>query len=115
VRPVLLGACKVCPTLREELEQARADCEMLSVPSTVCEACLSHRLELAKQKAEIRKLEKATQSSEGCKVCLDREGVLVSLREEKACAESENTYLRQVLCWLNTYLFFIGSRLLYLD
>jgi len=47
VRPVLLGACKVCPTLKEELEQARADFEKWSAPSTVCEACLSLRLELA--------------------------------------------------------------------
>jgi len=41
VRPVLLGACKVCPTLKEELEQARADFEKWSAPSTVCEASLS--------------------------------------------------------------------------
>jgi chromosome segregation ATPase len=46
VRPVLLGACKVCLTLREELEQARADFEKLSAPSTVCEACLSLRLDV---------------------------------------------------------------------
>ena len=47
VRPVLLGACKMCPTLKEELEQARADFEKWSAPSTVCEASLSLRLELA--------------------------------------------------------------------
>ena len=28
-RPVLLGACMVCPTLRGELEQLRADFEVL--------------------------------------------------------------------------------------
>ena len=51
-------------------------------------------MEPAEQKAEIHKLEKAAQHGERCKVCLDREGVLAKLREEKACTESENTYLR---------------------
>ena len=59
-------------------------------------------MEPAEQKAEIHKLERAAQPGERCKVCLDREGVLVSLREEKACAESENTYLRQVLSRLDS-------------
>ena len=59
-------------------------------------------MEPAEQKAEIHKLEKAAQPGERCKVCLDREGVLAILREEKACAESENTYLRQVLSRLDS-------------
>ena len=59
-------------------------------------------LEPAEQKAEIHKLEKAAQPGERCKVCLDREGVLAILREEMACAESENTYLRQVLSRLDS-------------
>jgi len=59
-------------------------------------------LEPAEQKAEIHKLEKAAQHGERCKVCLDREGVLAILREEMACAESENTYLRQVLSRLDS-------------
>ena len=59
-------------------------------------------MEPAEQKAEIHKLEKAAQPGERCKVCLEREGVLASLREEKACAESENTYLRQVLSRLDS-------------
>jgi len=59
-------------------------------------------LEPAEQKAEIHKLERAAQPGERCKVCLEREGVLASLREEKACAESENTYLRQVLSRLDS-------------
>ena len=59
-------------------------------------------MEPAEQKAEIHKLEKAAQPGERCKVCLDREGVLAILREEKACAESENSYLRQVLSRLDS-------------
>ena len=34
-RPALLGACMVCPTLRSELEQLRADFEVLLVPLTL--------------------------------------------------------------------------------
>jgi len=101
-RPVLLGACKVCPTLREELEQARADCELLSVPSTVCEACLSLRMELAEQKAQFHKLEKSALPSKACEVCCAKEEVLGVLREEKESAESENTYLRQILSWVSS-------------
>ena len=40
-RPALLGDCLVCPTLRSELEQLRADFEVLSAPSDHCENCLT--------------------------------------------------------------------------
>ena len=57
-RPLLLGVCKVCPTLREELEQVRADLEKWNAPSRTCEDCLSYRMELAGCKAQIVRLEK---------------------------------------------------------
>jgi len=50
-RPTLLGACKVCPTLREELKKWNA-------PSCTCEDCLSYMMELAGCKAQIVRLEK---------------------------------------------------------
>ena len=57
-RPTLLGACKVCPTLREELALVRGDLEKWTAPSKVCEDCLSFRMELAACKAEVKRLEK---------------------------------------------------------
>ena len=57
-RPSLLGACKVCPTLREELEQVWRDLEKWNAPSHTCEDCLSYRMELAGCKAQIVRLEK---------------------------------------------------------
>ena len=43
-RPTLLGACMVCPTLRSELEQLRADFEVLSAPKNTCENRLTLRM-----------------------------------------------------------------------
>ena len=57
-RPVLLGACKVCPTLREELVQVRGDLEKWTALSSTCEDCLSFRMELATVKAKLKRLEK---------------------------------------------------------
>ena len=50
-RPVLLGACKVCPMLREELVQVRGDLEKWTALSSICEDYLSFRMELAALKA----------------------------------------------------------------
>ena len=58
-RPTLLGACMVCPTLRGELEQLRADFEVLSAPTDTCENYLTLRMQLMDRDATIRKLEKA--------------------------------------------------------
>ena len=69
-RPTLLGACKVCPTLREELAQARGDLEKWTTPSSVCEDCISIRMELAACKAEVKRLEKrSSYPSEECNTC----------------------------------------------
>ena len=54
VRPTLLG-----PTLRGELEQLRADFEVLSAPTDTCDNCLTLRMQLVDRDATIRKLEKA--------------------------------------------------------
>ena len=66
-RPALLGACKVCPTLREELVQVRGDLEKWIAPSSTCEDCLSSRMELAAVRAELKHLEK--QPSHPCEEC----------------------------------------------
>ena len=58
-RPTLLGACMVCPTVRGELEQLRADFEVLSAPIDTCENCLTLKMQLVDRDATIRKLEKA--------------------------------------------------------
>ena len=57
-RPTLLGACKVCPTLREQLVQAQANLEKWVMPSRTCEDYLSLRMELAAVRAELKHLEK---------------------------------------------------------
>ena len=56
--PALLGACKVCPTLREKSVQVRGDLEKWTAPSSTCEDCLCFRMELAAVKAELKRLEK---------------------------------------------------------
>jgi hypothetical protein len=66
-RPTLLGACKVCPTLREELAQVRGDLERWTTHSSVCEDCLSFRMEIVACKAEVKSLEK--QPSHPCEEC----------------------------------------------
>ena len=45
-RSTLLGACMVCPTLISELEQLRAQFEVLSAPTDTCENCLTLRMQL---------------------------------------------------------------------
>ena len=80
-RPMLLGACMVCPTLRGELEQLRADFEVLSAPTD--ENCLTLRMQLVDRDATIRKLEKAVVVfSLDCDTCAAQTVVLEDLREE---------------------------------
>ena len=101
-RPTLLGACKVCPTLREELEQVRADLEKWNAPSRTCEDCLSYRMELAACKAEIIRLGKiSSHPCVECDTCAAQAALLSDLREEKENSDLENFYLRQILSWVS--------------
>ncbi|WVZ80464.1 LOW QUALITY PROTEIN: hypothetical protein U9M48_027935 [Paspalum notatum var. saurae] len=74
----------VCPTLRGELEQLRADFEVLSAPTDTCENCLTLRMQVVDRDATIKKLEK----------------VLEDLREEVLCLQDDNNRLREVLSWV---------------
>ena len=101
-RPALLGACKVCPTLRDELVQVWGDLEKWTAPSSTCEDCLSFRMELATVKAELKRLEKQpSYPCEECNVCAAQAVLLSDLREEKENSDSENFYLRQILSWVS--------------
>ena len=69
-RPTLLGACKVCPTLREELALVWGDLEKWTTPSSTCEDCVSFRMELVAVKAELKHLEKwPSHPCEECNAC----------------------------------------------
>jgi hypothetical protein len=94
-RPAFLGACMVCPTLRSELAQLRADFGVLSAPTDKCESCLTLRLQLVDRDATIKKLEKAAPMipSLDCDTCAAQTVVLDDLREE-------NCRLREVLSWM---------------
>ena len=101
-RPALLGACKVCPTLRDELVQVRGDLEKWTAPSSTCENCLSFRMELAALKAEVKHLDKQPRHPcEECNACAAQAVLLSDLREEKENSDSENFYLRQILSWVS--------------
>ena len=56
-RPTFLGACTVCPMLREELSLVWGELEKWTAPPSICEDCLAYRIELAACKAEVRRLE----------------------------------------------------------
>ena len=72
-RPVLLGACKVCPMLREELVQVWGDLETWTAPSSTCEDCLSYRMERVELKAQVKRLKKQpSHPSEECTLVLLR-------------------------------------------
>ncbi|KAJ1254086.1 hypothetical protein BS78_K121600 [Paspalum vaginatum] len=101
-RPMLLGACMVCPTLESELVHLRADLEMLLASPDTCENCLTLRLMLVDRDATIKKLEKSAFSipSLHCHTCADQTLVLKDLREEKQTLVDENNRLREVLSWM---------------
>ena len=98
-RPALLGVCMVCPTLRSELQQLRADFEVLSAPSDMCESCLTFRLQLVERDATIRMLEKTAPviPSLDCDTCAAQTVVLEELREEVLSLREDNYRLREVL------------------
>ena len=75
-RPVLLGACKLCPTLRSELDE---------------------------KNALIKSLGKVGESSPpiDCHVCPGLISDLDNLAVEKSNLENENTYLRVILSWVS--------------
>ena len=76
------------------------DLEKWTTPSSVCEDCLSVRIELAVAKAELKQFEKAKSSScpnKECKACAAQVVLLSNLREEKEKSDSENFYLKQIL------------------
>jgi len=73
VRPILLGSCKVCPTLRAELERATA---------------------------AIRRLEKLEVPA--CEFCGDQAELTAEMRVECDKLDDENTHLRELLSWLST-------------
>ena len=100
-RPVLLGACLVCPTLKGNLKQLRADLEVLSAPSNSCENCLTLRMQLVDRDATIRKLEKAAPVIPplDCDTCVAQTLVLEDLREEVLSFQEDNNRLREVLSW----------------
>ena len=74
-RPVLLGACKLCPTLRLELEKNA----------------------LIKSFGKTKVVESSPPID--CSVCLGLIADMDSLAVEKANLENENTYLRAILSW----------------
>ncbi|KAG8047881.1 hypothetical protein GUJ93_ZPchr0008g13305 [Zizania palustris] len=82
--------------VRGELEQTKLELETLLVPSTVCENCLSIRMELIKLKAE-----KSVEVDKECEICLSQVEVLASLREELGDVQNENFYLRSILSWIS--------------
>src|SRR6185503_10781223 len=77
-RPVLLGACKICPTLRSELDEKNA---------------------LIKSFGKSKVVESSPPVD--CLVCLGLISDLDNLAVEKANMENENTYLRAILSWVS--------------
>ena len=78
-RPVLLGACKLCPTLRLELKEKNA---------------------LIKSFGKTKIVESSPPIN--CSVCPGLISDLDSLAVEKANLENENTYLRAILSWVSS-------------
>jgi hypothetical protein len=77
-RPVLLGACKLCPTLRSELDEKNA---------------------LVKSLGRTKVVESSPPID--CSVCTGLIFDLDNLAVEKANLENENTYLRAILSWVS--------------
>ena len=77
-RPVLLGACKLCPTLRSELDEKNA---------------------LIKSFGKTKVGESSPPID--CHVCPGLISDLDNLAVEKANLENENTYLRAILSWVS--------------
>jgi len=77
-RPVLLGARKICPTLRSELEEKNA---------------------LIKSLGNTKVVESSPPND--CLVCLGLISDLDVLAVEKANLENENTYLKAILSWVS--------------
>ena len=76
-RPTLLGACKECPALREELKE---------------------------KNAALRKLEKSavpSSCSADCTVCPSLISELEEARKDKTRMEEENSHLREILSWVS--------------
>ena len=76
-RPTLLGACKECPALREELKE---------------------------KNAALRKLEKsavASSCSADCIVCPSLISELEEARKDKTRMEEENSHLWEILSWVS--------------
>ena len=135
-RPVLLGACKLCPTLRSELEErseerrvgkechtfksnltslqskfATVVCELEEIKSRpvllgACKLCPTLRSELDEKNALIKSLGKTkvveSSPSIDCSVCPVLISDLNNLAVEKANLENENTYLRAILSWVSS-------------
>ena len=78
-RPVLLGACKLCPTLRSELDEKNALIKSLGKT----------------------KVEESSPPND-CLVCPGLISDLDDLAVEKANLENENTYLRAILSWVSS-------------
>jgi len=78
-RPVLLGACKLCPTLRSELDGKNALIKSLGKT----------------------KVEESSPPND-CLVCPGLISDLDDLAVEKANLENENTYLRAILSWVSS-------------
>src|SRR6185312_13731569 len=76
--PVLLGACKLCPTLRLELDEKNALIKSLG-------------------KTKV----KESSPPNDCLVCPGLISDLDHLAVEKANLENENTYLRAILSWVS--------------
>ncbi|WVZ79849.1 LOW QUALITY PROTEIN: hypothetical protein U9M48_027378 [Paspalum notatum var. saurae] len=91
----------VYPTLRSELEQLRADFEVLSAPTNTCENCLTLRMQLVDMYATIKKLKKGTPVIPflDCDTCAAQTVVLEDLRDEVLSLQDDNNRLREVLSW----------------
>ena len=76
-RPILLGACPVCPMLRKELEETRASLMTLEKS-------------------------KATSPTADCDAYPALIEMSSELRVEKSKLEEENTYLRAILSWVSS-------------
>ena len=78
-RPVLLGACKFCPTLRSKLDEKNALIKSLGKTKVV-----------------------ESRPPIDCLVCPGLISDLDDLAVEKANLENENTYLRAILSWVSS-------------
>ena len=84
-RPALLGACKLCPTFRLELEEKNV---------------------LIKSFGKTKVIESSPPID--CSVCPGLIADLDSLAVEKANLENENIYLRAILSWVSSSEPYVG-------